>query len=471
MGSSLFGDRFEIVRTLARSGTSEVFEARDRGRQRVAVKLLRGALATNAELVSRFQREARAAASLTSPHVVRVLEVGTTETNRPFLVMEYLAGRDLATEISVRGALPLQEAAGYLAQACRGIIEAHDAGIVHRDLKPTNLYLAEERGRTIVKVLDFGIAKLQRGGCDAHVTDARALFGSPLYMSPEMFRGAKSADARSDVWSLGVIFYEMLTGAAPFEGATAMEVGSSVTRSAHVPPSQRRAGLPRSVDAVIARALRKEPPARYQSARELLAAIELFLCTDLEISRASRHDLGGAPDADPEGVPTRSYPPDPGAHDRVTARPPASSDGGVAAETERASSDPALVETSHGFGLARESVPPRPSVVRRRSRSAYVAAPLVAACVVVGGWTLARRHEAPATAVVVASAASAAPPLEQRPRPAPEVAPPQTTEPEAAEPSAKEEPKGTSPSSKRSAPPRPATPKQKKRPRFSPTKI
>jgi serine/threonine-protein kinase len=256
---------------------ADILEARDRGRRRVAIKVLREGLSKDPEILARFHREAKAASSLKSRYVVRIYEYGTTEKNLPFIVMEYLDGNDLSRELDLRGVLPLEEAASYVAQTCHAIVEAHEAGIVHRDLKPTNLFLAHERGSRIIKVLDFGIAKLLKAPADQQITHTQTLFGSPLYMAPETFQSAKRADARSDVWSLGVMLYEMLTGTVPFQADNALAVGLSVTREAHVPPSQRRPELPRAVDVVVARALKKNPDERYQSVRELLAAIEVFM--------------------------------------------------------------------------------------------------------------------------------------------------------------------------------------------------
>jgi serine/threonine-protein kinase len=262
---------------MAKGGMSDIVEGFDRDGRRVAIKLLREGFAKDAEIAGRFRREARTVAELTSPHTVRILDFGAPEGSRPYIVMEFLTGHDLAHELGLKGNLPLEDAATWMAQACHSIVEAHAAGIVHRDLKPRNLYLAEEGDRRILKVLDFGIAKHDKVSGDDPVTHTKATFGSPFYMSPETFRAAKLADARSDVWSLGVIFYELLTGAVPFLRETALAVGLAVSKEEHVPPTQRVPSLPRSADVVVARALKKDPNERYQSVRELLAAIEVYL--------------------------------------------------------------------------------------------------------------------------------------------------------------------------------------------------
>jgi serine/threonine protein kinase len=270
-------DRYEVVRLLARGGMADVYDARDKkSGGRVALKVLREGLSKDPEVVTRFQREVRAVSSLKSGHVVRVFDCGTTTRNRPFMVLEFLSGADLGKELAKRGAIPLAEAAQYLTHACHAMIEAHDAGIIHRDLKPSNLVLAEEGGKRVLKIVDFGISKLRRDTQSEDITNTHALFGSPLYMSPETFRSAKGADERSDIWSLGVIFYEMITGVPPFAAENAIAVGLAVTRQAHTPPSLRKPGLPGATDVVVARALKKDPKERYQTMRELLAALEVF---------------------------------------------------------------------------------------------------------------------------------------------------------------------------------------------------
>ncbi|NUO51178.1 MAG: serine/threonine protein kinase [Polyangiaceae bacterium] len=269
--------RYDGLKVVAKGGMADIVEGHNKLGQRVAIKLLRAGYASDPEINARFRREARTVSQLKSPHIVRIFDFDAPAGSRPFIVMEYLTGHDLAKEIALKGSFPLEEAATWMAQACHAIEEAHAAGIVHRDLKPSNLFLAEDGDKRILKVLDFGIAKQEKAATDDPVTLTSVLFGSPFYMSPETFRGAKEADVRSDVWSLGVIFYEMLTGAVPFLRETALAVGLAVAKEPHVPPTQRVPTLPRSADVVIARALKKDPNERYQSVRELLAAIEVYL--------------------------------------------------------------------------------------------------------------------------------------------------------------------------------------------------
>src|SRR5450432_3197834 len=230
--------------------------------QRVAIKfMLREALA-NPEAVARFAREARAAVRIKSEHVARVSDVGTLENGAPYLVMEYLEGSDLSAWVERDGAMPIEQATEFVLQACEAIAEAHALGIVHRDLKPANLFVVRRAdGLWSIKVLDFGISKVSShgaSGADAHLTRTAAVMGSPLYMPPEQMASSKSVDARADIWALGIILYELLTGKAPFVGDTLPEV--CVKIATEPPPALRsfRPELPPALEAVILRCLEKD---------------------------------------------------------------------------------------------------------------------------------------------------------------------------------------------------------------------
>ncbi len=245
--------------------------------QRVALKLMLPHAMGSKDAVSRFLREARAAARISSEHVARVFDVGAIESGEPYIAMEYLEGTDLAQLLASRGRLPLGEAVEYLLQACEALSQAHAAGIVHRDLKPGNLFLAHRiDGQTLVKVLDFGISKMTGAALQsqAPLTRTAALMGSPLYMSPEQMGSSKSVDARSDVWSLGVVLYEMLGGAPPFDGETLPQVCGMVLSEEPRQLATRAPGLPPLAYAVVERCLRKPADARYQSIAELAQALE-----------------------------------------------------------------------------------------------------------------------------------------------------------------------------------------------------
>jgi serine/threonine-protein kinase len=242
-----------------------------------ALKFMLPTALDNAEAVERFLREARAAARLRNEHVAKIHDVGYLDNGAPYMVMEYLAGADLGSVLKQRGPLPAPEVALYAIQACSALAEAHTSGIIHRDLKPANLFLTQRPdGSPCIKVLDFGISKVTGAGSDYEMTQTHAVLGSPHYMSPEQMRSARNVDARSDVWSLGVILYKLTTGKAPFRGQNITELISAVLEGAPPPPSQLRAGLPAGLDAVIARCLLRKPEARYQSVNELAAALVPF---------------------------------------------------------------------------------------------------------------------------------------------------------------------------------------------------
>lgn len=244
---------------------------------RVAIKVLRPEYSHSSELVARFIREARAAASLRSEHVVRVFDVGRLDTGLPYMVMELLEGRDLGS--GPRGEdLPIEEAVDYVIQTCDAMAAAHGRGMVHRDLKPANLFLAlDEHGAPTVKVLDFGISKLKQAGAnEVTLTAVRGVMGSPLYMSPEQVRSARDVDQRADIWSLGTILYELISGRSPFDGESVGAVFLAIAGEEPVSLSQLRSDVPAGLDAIVARCLRKDPAGRFQTARELQASLLPF---------------------------------------------------------------------------------------------------------------------------------------------------------------------------------------------------
>ncbi|MBM4363359.1 MAG: serine/threonine protein kinase, partial [Deltaproteobacteria bacterium] len=221
--------KYRVERVLGQGGMGVVVQAMHlQLEERVAVKFLLPEYAVHAEASTRFLREARAAVKIKSEHVARVIDVGTLESGAPYMVMEYLAGRDLADVLEQRGPLPVEEVVEYVLQACEALAEAHALGIVHRDLKPANLFLTKRAdGSAQVKVLDFGISKAgvsSDSGADQSLTKTSAMMGSPLYMSPEQMRSARSVDARSDLWSLGAILFELMAGRPPFSGESLPEL-------------------------------------------------------------------------------------------------------------------------------------------------------------------------------------------------------------------------------------------------------
>ncbi|HWU90316.1 MAG TPA: protein kinase [Kofleriaceae bacterium] len=262
--------------------------------QLVALKFIRREAMMIPEVVSRFEREARAAVRLKSEHVARIIDVGRLETGSPFIVMEYLEGQDLSGVLEQHGPLSVPVACDFIIQACDAIAEAHNLGIVHRDLKPGNLFLAcTSHGQQTIKVLDFGISKNVAVG-DPNMTRTQAVMGSPGYMSPEQMRSSKNVDGRTDVWSLGVILYELVAGRVPFQADTFTALCLKVAMDPHPPLPALPSALPPGFEAVVNRALEKNPARRYQSAVEFAQALAPF-GTAQSCERAKR--LGASPAA------------------------------------------------------------------------------------------------------------------------------------------------------------------------------
>ncbi len=246
--------------------------------QKVALKFMLPEALEDEAGVDRFMREARAAVRLKGEHVARVMDVGRLENGAPYIVMEYLQGGDLGNVIRSRGALPVQEAVTYIMQACMAMAEAHSQGIVHRDLKPENLFLAQRPdGRPLIKVLDFGISKILAapGEADVSTTKTSTMMGSPAYMAPEQMRSAKHVDARADVWSLGAILYQLVSGVLPFQAETAPEMFAKVLYE-NPEPLRAFVHVPPELEAVIERCLQKEREQRFESVPEFATALARF---------------------------------------------------------------------------------------------------------------------------------------------------------------------------------------------------
>ena len=275
LGEVLAG-KYRVERVLGSGGMGMVVAARhiELG-QRVALKLmLKEAMADPAH-AERFLREARAAVQLQSAHTARVLDVGRLANGEPFMVMEYLEGEDLDELLHRTGTLPPHRAVDLMMQVCEAFAEAHALGMIHRDIKLKNLFLTKTvDGRPFVKVLDFGLAKqIGVGQKDISLTATSAVFGSPQYMSPEQMRSAKDVDARSDIWSIGVCLYELLTGRVPFDANGLAEICAMVLKDPVPPPSQF-APVPPDLEAVVMQALEKDPSKRFQTVAELASALE-----------------------------------------------------------------------------------------------------------------------------------------------------------------------------------------------------
>ncbi len=264
-------ERYRVERLLGQGGMGAVYLAHhELLQQDVAVKVLTSG--TDDVGRERFLREARAAAKLRSRHVVRVMDVGVLPSGELFIVMERLLGLDLDQTLASSGVLPVAVAVDIVIEALDALAEAHAAGIVHRDLKPANLFIAEEDGAKVVKLLDFGISKTAK---DEHLslTSTQSVMGSPLYMSPEQARSSKTVDQRSDIWSLGVLLYESLAGETPFTAESLGGVFGRIYEEEPRPLSQIRNDIPPGLDRVVARCLAKQAANRFQDAGELASAL------------------------------------------------------------------------------------------------------------------------------------------------------------------------------------------------------
>jgi len=262
--------KYEVERVLGAGGMGVVVAARHKQLdQRVALKFLLPAAYEAQGAIARFLREGKAAARITSEHVARVIDTGVLDNGSPFLVMEYLEGSDLGAITSERGRLHFAEVVEYVLQACEAIVEAHQLGIVHRDLKPANLFLSRRKdGSPLVKVLDFGISKAEAGS-QTQLTSTSMLMGSPRYMSPEQMVSAKDVDARTDVWALGVILFELVAGRPVWQADTVQGLCALIATAPAPPLRQHVPHAPAILEEVIHRCLAKSPDQRLANVAEL----------------------------------------------------------------------------------------------------------------------------------------------------------------------------------------------------------
>ncbi|MGZ3452043.1 MAG: serine/threonine protein kinase [Polyangiales bacterium] len=281
------GGKYRVERVLGAGGMGCVVVARHvRFDDRVALKVLHEEIAERPDVVERFLREGRAARQIRSEHVVQVTDVDLLDNGAPYLVMEYLDGSDLAAILHKRGQLPVETVLEWVLQACEALAEAHTRGIVHRDLKPANLFLTKRSdGSACVKVLDFGISKIADPYNEApNLTQTANMVGTPIYMSPEQLRVAKDVDARADIWSLGVILFELLAGKPPFKADTLASLALMIALDEPASLREVRPDVPEELALVIGKCLAKERDQRYSNVGELAMALAPFAPARARIS-------------------------------------------------------------------------------------------------------------------------------------------------------------------------------------------
>jgi len=399
---TIIDGKYEYVGLLGSGGVAYVLSALhlELG-EMVALKFLRPESMAYEDVVARFASEARAVARIKSEHVAHVYDVGTLPDGAPFIVMEYLEGKDLADILAERRRLPVQTAVDYVLQACEALACAHAGGIVHRDIKPENLFLAQQAGSVeVIKVLDFGISKsaIAAVGTTGRKSAKTTLpMGTPGYMSPEQIRACGNVDARTDIWALGCVLSELITGATAFDAPTQVQLGALILEREPVPLRSLIPDAPPELEAIVARCLMKDPEERFEDIAELAVALYPFGPRRSRISaeRCNQVLRGHGAVLEIQSVP----PPSP----RAGSTPmPVSSTGAVVSHI------PASLPATEPF---RTSSPATLSAIEpwpRKRRGGLVVGAVVALAAIAGAVTALKASEH--TALTHGAAAAAAPP-------------------------------------------------------------
>jgi serine/threonine-protein kinase len=380
--------------------------------ERVALKFLRPEMLAQPDVVARFKREAKAACSIKSEHVCPVFDVGTTSDGQPYLVMEFLEGRNLDAIVREAGHLGYREATEYVMQACEALAVAHARGIVHRDVKPENLFLTKRAGLNSVKVLDFGVSKTALTGSilgnAVPLVKTMNLMGSPCYMSPEQVRSADTVDARSDIWSLGIVLYEIVTGALPFAGSTITELCATILEMQPQPIATHRTDLPAAFSAVIDRCLEKDVTRRYQNVAELAIALMPFAPKRARISAERAAEALRSAGLLPEStamLPTSAPPPPQPGDSASTVSVPRSSSPRLEGLQEGTTPGRTTGGQAESASPIAEAAPAPPAP--KRNRGLIIGLALAAALAIVVGVLVSAKSSHPTPAVVTADPSSA----------------------------------------------------------------
>jgi serine/threonine protein kinase len=286
LGQTIDG-KYRIVRLIGEGGMGAVYEGENvRIRRKVAIKLLHGGIASNAEMVQRFEREAQVAGTVGNDHILEILDLGALPNGDRYMVMEFLEGETLTERIKSRTRLQAADAVNIVRQMLTGLEAAHGAGIVHRDLKPDNIFVLRSKAgvKDFVKIIDFGISKFTEHASSTRMTRTGALMGTPHYMAPEQATGSTEIDRRTDIYAVGIILYEAVTGRVPFQAETFNQLLFEIALARITPARQIVPELDAAIDSIILKASARDPGQRFQTCGEFLAALDNWERTGSAVS-------------------------------------------------------------------------------------------------------------------------------------------------------------------------------------------